>query len=123
MRHNTRLIIAIVAALSLASIAVASPKKATAKITKKQAIATVKAKFPNGKISEVELEKEQGKLVWSMDVRVGKETQEVWVDANSGEITHTEVESAEHEKEEKSEERREHKQHEAKKQPAVNQKP
>ena len=81
-------------ALTLAS-AQDTPK---AKITKAQATKIVLECFKGGKIKDAELEKEEGKLVWSFDIKVGKEIKEVWVDARTGLVIKTETESAAKEK-------------------------
>ena len=60
----------------------------------------------HGKIASVELEREQGTLIYSFDIKVpGKEgIQEVHVDANTGAVLKMEHESAEDEASEASEE-------------------
>ncbi len=77
-------------------------KKSEAKISKEQATKTVLASIKDGKIESSELEKEDGKLIWSFDVKVAKKIQEVWVDANSGVIIKTETESPKDEINEKA---------------------
>jgi uncharacterized membrane protein YkoI len=70
--------------------------QAEAKITKEQALATAQAKVPNGKITDAELEKEKGRLIWSFDMSTpdSKDTTEVNVDAISGDVVNVEAESA-----------------------------
>ena len=69
--------------------------QAQAKINKDQAQATALAKVPNGTITESELEKEHGKLVWSFDMTTpnSTDTTEVNVDAISGNLVNVETES------------------------------
>ena len=71
--------------------------KAQARITKKEAAKTALAKVPNGKIKSAELEKEHGKLVWSFDISMPKTKNitEVQVDATTGKIVSSEVETPE----------------------------
>ena len=82
--------------------------KAEAKISKKTAIQIVLAKVPQGKVKEAELEKEHGRLVWSMDIAVPntEDILEVQVDAKSADVVAIEIESrAAQEKEAKAEHR------------------
>ena len=69
--------------------------KAEAKITEKEATATALAKVPNGKIKSSELEEENGKLIWSFDISMpeSKNITEVQVDAKTGRIVSTQVET------------------------------
>lgn len=69
--------------------------KAQAKITQDQAAKIALAKIPNGKIQSAELERENGKLIWSFDISVLNSTNitEVWVDAETGKITSTQIET------------------------------
>ena len=62
--------------------------QAQAKITKEQAQETALTKAPGGTIKEGELEKENGKLIWSFDIATpgSKNITEVNVDAISGSI-------------------------------------
>jgi uncharacterized membrane protein YkoI len=71
-----------------------------AKITKAEAIKIALAKVPNGTIKESELEKENGKLIWSFDVATPgtKNITEVNVDAITGEIVAVDIETPEKEK-------------------------
>jgi len=72
-------------------------EKLAPKISKEQATKTALAQFKNGVVKDSELEKEDGRVVWSFDIQVGKERKEVWVDANSGKIVRTETETAQKE--------------------------
>lgn len=75
-----------------------------AKITPEQARETAMAKEPNGTIESSELEKENGKLVYSFDIRNPKGTiTEVQVDAKNGKIVSVEEEDKQAEEKEKQE--------------------
>jgi len=80
-----------------------------AKITEETAAATALKAVPNGKISSVELEKEDGKFIYSYDVKVpGKSgIEEVHVDAMTGELVSNVHESPTDEKAEKAKEAKE----------------
>ena len=81
-----------------------------AKITMAQARETAMTKEPNGKIEGEELEKENGKLVYSFDIRNPKGTiTEVQVDAKTGGIVSVEEEDKAAEAKEKREEKMEKK--------------
>ncbi|MEO6785276.1 MAG: PepSY domain-containing protein [Chthoniobacteraceae bacterium] len=71
--------------------------KAQAKITQEDAAKTALTKVANGKIKSAELEKEHGKLVWSFDISMpkSKNITEVQVDAKTGKIVSTQVETPE----------------------------
>ena len=77
-----------------------------AKIAEEMAAATALKAVPNGKISSVELEKEDGKFIYSYDVKVpGKSgIEEVHVDAMTGELVSNVHESPTDEKAEKAKE-------------------
>ena len=69
--------------------------QAEAKVSKEQAQAIAQAKVPNGTVTESELEKEKGRLIWSFDLSTpdSKDTTEVNVDAISGDLVNVEIES------------------------------
>jgi hypothetical protein len=69
--------------------------KAQAKITQAEAQKTALAKVPDGKIKAAELEKEHGNLIWSFDISrpKSKNITEVQVDAKTGKIVSTQVET------------------------------
>lgn len=69
--------------------------KAQAKITQEAAETTALSKVPDGKIVDSELEKEHGKLIWSFDISVptSKNITEVQVDAKTGKIVSTQIET------------------------------
>jgi uncharacterized membrane protein YkoI len=107
MRVMRKRLIAISVMLIVAVVANGATKarkpKLKGKITVEQARAVALAKAP-GKIESEELEREEGKLVWSFDIRTSaKIITEVWVDANTGKVLKTEVETAAAEAREKHE--------------------
>lgn len=88
-------------ASTTAQAAAASYKKevpaklaAKAKVTEAAAAATALAKVPGGKIESVELEEEDGKLIYSYDIKVAgkKGIEEIQVDAMTGAIAKAEHE-------------------------------
>jgi len=66
-----------------------------ARVTKHQAKRIALVRVKRGAIKCVELEKENGVLIWSVDVAQppGKDLTDVWVDATTGKITAVEVET------------------------------
>ena len=93
------LLIAVIAGLGL-SVAVAAEEsqaalKAEAKITQEEATKTALAKVQDGKVKSVEIERENGKLIWSFDISMpkSKSITEVQVDAKTGKIVSTQVET------------------------------
>ena len=78
---------------------------AEAKVSRADAEKTALAKAPNGTIKEGELEKENGKLVWSFDITTPdtKDITEVNVDAITGEVVSVEKEAPENEAKEAGE--------------------
>jgi len=78
--------------------------QAQAKISKADAERIALSKVPGGAIKEGELEKENGRLIYSFDIaRAGsKDITEVHVDAVTGAVVGVENESAEQEKAEKA---------------------
>ena len=71
-------------------------------MTKHQAKRIALAKVKHGTIKCVELEKESGILIWSVDVAQPdkKDLTDVWVDATTGKITAVEIETPVTEKKE-----------------------
>lgn len=53
---------------------------------------------PGGKIMSKELEREEGKLVWSFDIKEGNNIREIWLDAGTGAVVQDKLESAAEEK-------------------------
>ena len=76
-----------------------------ARVTKHQAKRIALARVKGGTIKSVELEKENGMLIWSIDVAQPgkKDITDVWVDATTGKITAVEVETPAIEKKEVAE--------------------
>jgi uncharacterized membrane protein YkoI len=69
--------------------------KAEAKVTEIQARQTAMAKVPGGTVKSSELEKECGKVIWSFDIAMPKSRNitEVQVDAKTGKIISTQIET------------------------------
>jgi hypothetical protein len=88
-----------------------TPKPSEAAVPRAKAEATALARVKGGKITEGELEKEDGKLVWSFDISQPgtKDIKEIQVDAKTGAIVSEETESAEDEAAEKAKEAKEKK--------------
>ena len=78
-----------------------------ARITKHQDKEIALSRVKRGAIKCVELEKENGVLIWSVDVAQSpsKDLTDVWVDATTGKITAVEVETPITEKKEVAEEK------------------
>ena len=78
-----------------------------ARVTKQQAKKIALARVKHGTIKSVELEKESGMLIWSVDVAQPdkKDLTDVWVDATTGKITAVAVETPLIEKKEVAENR------------------
>ena len=76
-----------------------------ARVTKHQAKKIALARVKRGAIKRVELEKENGVLIWSVDIAQPpkKDLTDVWVDATTGKITAVEVETPITEKKEVAE--------------------
>lgn len=93
------LTLALVAELGLSTAVAAEESqaalKAQAKITQEEATKTALAKVPEGKIKSAEIEREHGKLIWSFDISMRKSTSitEVQVDAKTGKIVSTQIET------------------------------
>ena len=79
-----------------------------AKITMKQARTTALAQVPGGRIKSSELERENGKLIYSFDIRMhNKGIKEVQIDAINGAVVEVTDESPANESKERQEERNE----------------
>lgn len=63
-----------------------SDLQSEAKISKEAALQTAQAQVPNGTVKESELERENGKLIWSFGFAIpdSKNTKEVNIDAMTG---------------------------------------
>jgi uncharacterized membrane protein YkoI len=86
--------------------------RSDAKIGMKEARAKALARVPGGRVKSSELERENGKLVYSFDIRPAKGAgiEEVQIDAVTGEVVSVEHETPAKEKAEKRGERKETKQ-------------
>jgi len=90
---------AFIAALSLSRLVFGAPSEAElikeAKISKGQAEKTAINKVPHGVIKSGEIEREHGRLIWSFDISTPQSSNitEVQVDAMSGKIVSTQVET------------------------------
>ena len=82
--------------------------KKEAKISMKTARATALKEVPNGKVRKSELERENGKLVYSFDIKVAGKTgiEEVTVDAITGAVVSHEHETPKTEKKEEAAEKK-----------------
>jgi len=100
MKPIARLVVALAAATSWAVVNSWAQQSETellkqARVTKHQAKKIALAKVGRGAIKCVELEKENGVLIWSVDIAQPprKDLTDVWVDATTGKITAVEVET------------------------------
>ncbi len=93
--------------------------EAQAKISKSEAQKIALGKVPGGKIKDSELEEENGKLIWSFDIKTKgtKDITEVNIDAQTGEVVAVVTETPKDEEREAKEEKAEkkHKKHEKEK--------
>jgi hypothetical protein len=78
-----------------------------ARITKQQAKKIALTRVKRGAIKCVELERENGVLIWSVDIAQPpkKDLTDVWVDATTGKITTVELETPRIEKKEVAEQK------------------
>ena len=81
--------------------------QAEAKVSKADAQSIALGRVPNGTIKEGELEKENGKLIWSFDIATpdSKDITEVNVDAISGQVVGVDKETPEKEEKESKKEK------------------
>ena len=88
-----------------------SKLEAKAKVSKAAAQKTALAKVPGGKVTDAELEEENGKLVWSFDIATtnSKDITEVQVDAVTGEIVSVAKETPKDQEKEKRDKAKEKK--------------
>jgi hypothetical protein len=84
---------------------------AQAKVSRADAEKTALTKAPNGTVKEAELEREKGKLIWSLDIATAgsKDITEVAVDAVTGAIVRVEKETPKQQATEKEEDAKEKK--------------
>jgi hypothetical protein len=112
MKKIISLALSLLLLFAIALSAIASDKKESkkalkkeAKITMKQASETALQAVP-GKIKEAELEREDGKLVYSFDIKTKGGIKEVHIDAIDGKVLSTDAESAADEAKEKAAEKK-----------------
>jgi uncharacterized membrane protein YkoI len=104
--------IALLLVLTIGVSASASDKKESkkalakeAKVTMKEARVTALQAAP-GKIKEGELEREDGKLIYSFDIKTKEGIKEVQIDAIDGKVVSVKTETAEDEAKEKAAEKK-----------------
>ncbi len=90
-------------AVLLAPVFAAGGKTISREAAQKTALDLVKG----GIVKDAELEKEEGKEVWSFDISSGAVIREIWVDAKSGLIVQDSTETKKEEKEEKTKDKAE----------------
>ena len=111
MKKIANLAISFVIALTLVCSIAAQEKKESKKALAKEAKITMKQardaalKAAPGKIKEEELERENGKLVYSFDIRTKEGTKEVQINAIDGSVVSVETETAADEAKEKAAEK------------------
>jgi uncharacterized membrane protein YkoI len=83
------------ASTSMAADQSQSALKKQAKVTGEQATKSALSQVPGGTVKSFELEKENGKLIWSFDIAKPKTRNiiEVQVDAKTGKIVSTQTET------------------------------
>lgn len=88
-------VVALTAAAAIGAEESQAVLKKQAKVTEAQARSTALAKVVNGTVKSSELEKEHGKLIWSFDIATPKTQNitEVQVDAKTGKIVSTQIET------------------------------
>jgi lipopolysaccharide export LptBFGC system permease protein LptF len=114
MRINTFISIVTVGLLAVFNSGCATSQarlEAQAKISKADAEKIALAKVPGGAVKNSELEKEDGKLIWSFDIATpdSKDITEVAVDAKNGEIVAVDKETPEQQAKEEAEDTRKEK--------------
>jgi hypothetical protein len=69
--------------------------QAQQRISRAEAEKTALARVPGGKTISGKLEKEKGRQVWSFDISMpgSRNITEVWVDARTGEVVGTQIET------------------------------
>ncbi|MEO5629517.1 MAG: PepSY domain-containing protein [Thermomonas sp.] len=101
VRHTFSVLVALTIAVGFLAIPsqAAEPSQASllkqAKVSKQAAAKTALAKVPGGTIKSSELENEHGALVWSFDIAMPKSRNihEVQVNAVTGAVAHSEIET------------------------------
>jgi uncharacterized membrane protein YkoI len=89
------MVLVFTASTSIAAEESQSALKKQATVTEAQARKSALAKVPKGTIKSSELERENGKLIWSFDIAKSRtpEIIEVQVDAKTGKIVSTQTET------------------------------
>src|SRR5215472_14217495 len=100
MKPVARSVIALALAISWAACNLWAQQSETellkqARVAKHEAKRIALARVKRGAIKCVELEKENGVLIWSVDIAQlpGKDLTDVWVDATTGKVAAVEVET------------------------------
>ena len=90
----------------------AATSQAPARLTKQAARDIAQARVPNGAFEHAELEKEGGRLIWSIDLRPNGSNDiiEIQIDAYSGEVVATATETPAQQRAERNQDARERKQ-------------
>lgn len=85
-------------------------QRSHSKITEKAARSIAAARYPNSAFESAELENENNRLIWSLDLRPNgsNKIQEVHIDAMTGDIITTEYETPQKEKDEAAEDQKTH---------------
>lgn len=63
------------------------PTVSAAKISRERAIAIAKSRYKGARITDVDLERSQGRAYYQVDLKDRRYDYEVWVDAQTGKIT------------------------------------
>jgi hypothetical protein len=115
LKHLACMGIGVTLAASIAGCATKESRQTSlqkqARVSRADAEQLVLAKVPGGSVKEGELEKEHGKLIWSFDIATPgtSDITEVHVDAISGQVLGTEIESAGKEASEKAHDKKKEK--------------
>ncbi len=106
---STALVLAFVVSTATASEPSQAELHKQAKVSEAVAKKTALAKVHAGTVSSSELEREHGKLIWSFDIAQAgsKNVTEIQVDAKTGKIVSTKVETAQKEADEATAEAKE----------------
>ncbi|QMT31650.1 PepSY domain-containing protein [Alysiella filiformis] len=62
------------------------------KISRERAIAIAKSRYHGARVTDVDLERKRGRSHYQVDLKDGRYDYEVWIDAQSGKITHSKKE-------------------------------
>jgi uncharacterized membrane protein YkoI len=97
-----KMMLMLVLSLVMLAPSYAGRKQHRATMSRTAARRAVLKLFPGAAVSGAELEKEHDTLVWSFDLKTDEGTREVWLDARSGKLIKSEMESPAAESAEKS---------------------